>query len=653
MPILPNAEGNAPGNEQAKDNHNNDANGSRPELLRKKVLLLALAALGVVYGDIGTSPLYSIRECFYGKHSIALTQENVYGVLSLIFWSLIVVISIKYITFVLRADNRGEGGIFALLGLIPTGRDKMSRRLRWVIMIAGILGAGLLYGDGIITPAISVLSAIEGLEVATRAARPLIVPITCLILFFLFIVQRRGTADIGKVFGPIMLLWFISIAVLGLAEIVQSPQILKAVYPGYAYQFFVANKIHGMVVLGSVVLCLTGGEALYADLGHFGRNAIRLSWFSLACPALLLNYFGQGALILQQPEAAFNPFYGLVPKILLYPMVGLATTATVIASQALISGIFSMTQQAIQLGFCPRFRIVHTSHEVQGQIYIPSVNFALMLACIGVVIGFGNSGGLAGAYGIAVTGTMTITSILYFLVITIAWRWPLWKAIPLLVLFLCFDLAYFSGNLFKIIDGGWFTLLAAFSILTLMTTWRRGREELGRRLIGAKFPIEYLLTDLANQKLPRVPGAAVFMSVSSSGTPVTLLHHVKHNHILHETIILLSILPADEPIVPQSERVTVEALGQGFFRVLGRNGFMQTPDVPGLLKMAAASGLDIDPARTSYYLGRENLQTTGDSRMMRWRKALFSFMSRNAGTPAAYFKIPVDRVVELGTQIEL
>jgi len=638
-------------NEQGKNNNN--TNDSKQELVKKKVFLLALAALGVVYGDIGTSPLYAIRECFYGKHSIELVQANVYGVLSLIFWSLTIVISIKYIIFILRADNRGEGGIFALLGLIPTSKDKMSPRLRWIIMIAGILGAGLLYGDGIITPAISVLSAIEGLEVATKAAKPLIVPLTCIILFLLFIVQRRGTADIGMVFGPIMVIWFISIGILGLVEIMQNPHILEAVDPRYAVQFFVLNKIHGMVVLGSVVLCLTGGEALYADLGHFGPKAIRLSWFGLACPALLLNYFGQGALILQHPVVASNPFYALVPTILLYPMVGLATAATVIASQALISGVFSMTQQAIQLGFCPRLRILHTSHEVQGQIYIPSVNTALMLACIGVVIGFGDSGSLAGAYGIAVTGTMAITSILYFLVITIAWRWPLWKTIPLLILFLFFDLAYFSGNLFKIFDGGWFTIFAAFSILAMMTTWRRGREELSRRLIGAKFPIDYLLNDLAQKKIPRVSGTAVFMSVSPTGTPVTLMHHIKHNHILHENIILLSIQSADVPIVSKSERIKMESLGQGFFRILVRNGFMQTPDVPDILKQAAGFGLNIDPEITSFYLGRENLRTTGESRMMRWRKTLFSFMARNSGNPAEYFKIPVNRVVELGAQIEL
>ncbi|RPI77197.1 MAG: hypothetical protein EHM45_10060 [Desulfobacteraceae bacterium] len=384
------------GNGQAKDNHHNGANGSGPEWLKKKALFLALGALGVIYGDIGTSPLYAIRECFYGKHSIALSQDNVYGVLSLIFWSLIVVISIKYVIFVLRADNRGEGGIFALLGLLAGKKNEVSSRVRRAILITGILGAGLIYGDGIITPAISVLSAIEGLEVATKAAKPLIIPLTCVILFLLFMVQRRGTADIGKVFGPIMLVWFATIAVLGFNEILQNPQILKAIHPWYAYNFFAVNKLHGMVVLGSAVLCLTGVEALYADLGHFGRKAIRLSWFGVAFPALLFNYFGQGALILQQPDAAFNPFYGLVPKVLLYPMVGLSTVATVIASQALISGVFSLTQQAVQLGFCPRLHIVHTSHDIQGQIYIPSVNFALMLACIGVVIGFGGSGGLAG-----------------------------------------------------------------------------------------------------------------------------------------------------------------------------------------------------------------------------------------------------------------
>jgi KUP system potassium uptake protein len=455
------------GNNNAKSIRDKESNGS---LLNSKTLILALGALGVVFGDVGTSPLYTIKECFHGTHAILPTTANILGVLSLVFWSLIIVVSVKYVVFILRADNRGEGGIFALLGMIYTTNRSISSRTRSTIMIAGILGAGLLYGDGIITPAISVLSAIEGLEVATKAASPAVLPLTCGVLILLFLLQRWGTAHIGTLFGPIMVIWFISIAALGLGQILLEPRILYAINPIYALDFFTNNRLHGIVVLGSVVLCITGCEALYADLGHFGRHAIRLSWFGFACPALLLNYFGQGALLLGHPEMNINPFYGTVPRFLLYPMVGLSTIATVIASQALISGVFSLTQQAVQLGFCPRVLIVHTSHEVQGQIYIPSVNYALMIACIGVVIGFGESGGLAGAYGIAVTGTMTITSFLYFLVLTHNWNWPLWKAVPLIGIFLIFDIAYFGGNLLKVATGGWFTLLVAALITIAMTT---------------------------------------------------------------------------------------------------------------------------------------------------------------------------------------
>jgi KUP system potassium uptake protein len=621
--------------------------------LDKKTWSLTLATLGVVYGDIGTSPLYTIKECFHGKHAINLNEVNVLGVLSLIFWSLLIVVCIKYVVFILKADNRGEGGIFALLGLILKGNNQTTTRLRVPVILIGIMGAGLLYGDGIITPAISVLSAVEGLEVATTALTPLILPITCIVLLILFIIQRRGTGDIGKIFGPVMMVWFTTIAILGIIQIVHNPGVLAAINPLYAIRFFVTNHIHGMVVLGSVVLCLTGGEALYADLGHFGQRAIRISWFGLAYPSLLLNYFGQGALIMQSPELAFNPFYGLVPLPLLYPMVGLATIATVIASQALISGVFSLTQQAIQLGFCPRLHILHTSSLMKGQIYIPSINFALMIACLGVVIGFHQSSGLAGAYGIAVTGTMTITSILYFLVIANNWKWPLWKALTITMVFVFFDLAYFSANLLKVIDGGWFTLLAAILIFTIMTTWRRGREELTKSYEGTRLPINFFLEDLTKTPLPRVKGTAVFMTVSSSGTPSTLLHHVKHNHMLHERVLLLSIRTSDIPFVTDENRVKVEDLGQGFYRLNALTGYMQAPHVPAIINSASGLGGPIDPASTTFILGRETLRINGKTRLMKWRKMLFAFMSRNAGTPADYFGLPVNRVVELGTQIEI
>jgi len=630
-------------------NSHSDAHGQP----KGKFLLLALGALGVVFGDLGTSPLYTIRECFHGTHAIALTRANLLGTLSLIFWSMTMVLCIKYVVFILRADNRGEGGIFALLGLIPRSSGKISPRLRATTMLAGILGAGLLCGEGIITPAISVLSAIEGLEVATEAAKPMVVPLTCIILLALFLFQRRGTADIGAIFGPIMLLWFASISILGFRHVLNEPQVLQAVNPLHAFHFFATNHLHGFVVLGSVVLCLTGGEALYADLGHFGRNAIRFSWLAVAYPALLLNYFGQGALLLHHPEMKVNPFYGVVPSVLLYPMVALATVAAVIASQALISGVFSITQQGIQLGFLPRIRIVHTSSEMEGQIYIPFVNYVLMIACIGVVLGFGASSRLAGAYGLSVTGTMAISSFLFFLVLVNRRKWPLWKAIPLVATFLVFDLSFLGANFLKIVDGGWFTLLAALVIFVIMTTWRRGREELNLMLQEERLPTDIFLDDLAHHNLPRVPGTAIFMTISPSGIPLTLLHHVKHNHMLHEKVLLLTIRSVGVPTVPAGERVTVEDLGQGFYRIEAIVGFMQKPDVPEVLKIAASQGLETDPMTTTFYLGRELLLTTGRAKMMRWRKALFAFMSRNAGTPAAYFNLPVNRVVELGAQVEI
>ncbi len=642
---------NQPDEGQPQASQNSNINSQNHQ--KGKFLLLALGALGVVFGDLGTSPLYTVRECFYGTHAISLSHTNLMGTLSLIFWSMTMVISIKYVVFIMRADNRGEGGIFALLGLIPRPSSNISSGQHALVMLAGILGAGLLCGEGIITPAISVLSAIEGLEVATEAAKPMVVPLTCTILLGLFLVQRRGTADIGIVFGPIMLLWFAALSCLGFVQILHEPRVLSAVNPIFAFNFFLQNHFHGFLVLGSVVLCFTGGEALYADLGHFGRSAIRFSWLAIAYPALLLNYFGQGALLLHHPEMKVNPFYGVVPEPLLYPMVGLATVAAVIASQALISGVFSITQQGIQLGFLPRIRIVHTSSEMEGQIYIPFVNYALMISCIGVVLGFGASSGLAGAYGLSVTGTMTISSFLFFLVLVYNRKWPLWKAIPLVATFLVFDLSYLGANFLKIVDGGWFTLLAALIITTVMTTWRRGREELNHKLQGERLPVDIFLEEVAKHKLPRVPGTAIFMTISPAGIPPTLLHHVKHNHMLHGQVVLLSIRSTGVPMVPDRERVAVEDLGQGFYRLEAVCGFMQEPDVPKLLKIAAAQGLATDPMTTTFYLGRESLLTTGTAKMMLWRKSLFAFMSRNAGTPASYFNLPVNRVVELGAQVEI
>jgi len=585
---------------------------SHPRWLKDKTLPLAIGSLGVVFGDIGTSPLYTIRECFHGKHAIALTPENLFGVMALIFWSLTIVVSVKYVSFIIRADNHGEGGIFSLLGLVSNESKKLSPRLRSIAVGGGILGAGLLAGEGIITPAISVLSAVEGLEVATKAASPFILPIV----------------------------------------IVQAPQILLAVNPLYAYHFFVTNKFQSLVVFGSVVLCITGCEALYADLGHFGKRAIRFSWLGLVFPALLCNYFGQTALLLKYPDMAFNPFYGLVPKFFLYPMVALATIATVIASQALISGVFSLTQQAIDLGYSPRFHIVHTSYEIKGQIYVPAVNYALMVACLAVVIGFRGSTGIAGAYGLAVTGTMNITSTLFFILSTRGWGWSVWKAAPLVILFLLFDSSYFLANLLKIVDGGWVTLFIAGLITIALTTWRKGRTELYRK-IGTRLPIKAFLEDLSRHDIPRVKGTAVFLSITPEGTSPVLLHHLKHTKVLHKKVLLLSLMTANIPRVKLGDRVNVENLGQGFYSVVAHNGYMQRPSIPEIMKMVDIQGLEINLAETTFYLGRVTLLTHGDSKMAHWRKSLFAFMSRVAGSPTAYFNLPADRVVELGAQVQL
>ena len=614
---------------------------------------LALAALGIIYGDIGTSPLYTIKECFFGSHGVPTTPANILGILSMVFWSLIFVISIKYILFILRADNKGEGGMFSLLAMLR-GRLKNEKR-RWAVLtLLTASGAALLYGDGVITPAISVLSAVEGLNMATDAAAPFVVPLTCLILGALFFFQRHGTEVIGRVFGPVMVLWFGTLGVLGLLAVVKQPVVLAAINPAHVITYFADNHLHGAVSLASVVLCITGGEALYADMGHFGRLPIRLTWYLVVLPGLLLNYFGQGAYLLTHPAGVdINPFFALAPNGLLYPLVALATLATIIASQAMISGVYSMTQQAIQLGFTPRMRIVHTSEKAKGQIYIPTVNWMLMIACLTLVLAFRESSRLAAAYGFAVTASMTITSIIYFQVTRIKWNWPLWQGLALVCLFLFFDSSFLGANILKIKDGGWITICIATVILVAMITWRDGRAILAKHYDLMRLPTDVFLNDLAKYSPQRTAGTAVFMSINPVGIPHTLLHHLKHNEALHERVLLFSVLSAETPTIADEERIQLEDLGQGIYRVRAHYGFMESPNMPKLLELLGKKGLAIDIYTTSFFLGRETLLATGTSPMAAWRKHLFIFMSRNAWNATSFFKVPPDRVVELGNQVEI
>jgi KUP system potassium uptake protein len=614
---------------------------------------LVLMAAGVVFGDIGTSPLYAIKECVDRDHGVAATEQNLFGILSLVFWSLTMVVTVKYLTFIMRADNRGEGGILALLALAKPRNRAVTTRIGWLAGLV-IFGAALLYGDGVITPAISVLSAVEGLSVGTTRLSPVVIPITVVILFGLFWVQKRGTAKIGGVFGPIMVVWFATIAILGAVEVARYPAILTAIHPAHAVSFFAHHGWYGFLVLGSVVLVITGGEALYADMGHFGRGPIRVAWFALVMPALLLNYFGQAACLLHHPDRSGNPFYALVPLPLIYPMVVLSTVATIIASQALISGAYSLTRQAVQLGFCPRVTIVHTSGDAEGQIYVPEVNAALAIACIWLVLTFKESSALAAAYGIAVTGTMAITSVVYFVVLTRTWKWPLWRAAPLVVVFLSFDIPFFGANAMKFMSGGWFPIAIALALFLVMTTWKTGRAFLARSLADRMLPLDVFVADVTGHNPHRVSGTAVFMAANPNGVPIVLLHHWKHNQVLHETLVILSVVSETIPEVRAAERLTVRDFGCGVFQVIAHFGFMETPNVPRVLLDAARyHGVPCVPERTSYFLGRETLLTHGDSAMFRWRKTLFSFISRNASSATQYFGIPPDRVVELGMQINL
>ncbi|MFM9835515.1 MAG: potassium transporter Kup [Methylophilaceae bacterium] len=626
------------------------------EVKKSSTAVLALAALGVVYGDIGTSPLYTIHEIFAGAHHpVPITYDNILGILSLMFWSLMMVVSFKYVLFIMRADNRGEGGIMALMALV---HNIGSQRQVAFLMLLGLLGASLFYGDAIITPAISVLSAVEGLEIAAPALKTYVLPIAILVLLILFYYQKHGTAKVGKLFGPIVVVWFATLAVLGVLGIMRAPEVLHALNPVYAIGFVSGHGSLGFFALAAVVLTVTGAEALYADMGHFGRKPVQLAWFGLVLPALVLNYFGQGALLFVNPSAIENPFYLLAPNWALYPLVALATAATVIASQAVISGAYSITQQAIQLGYCPRMEIQHTSSSERGQIYMPAVNWLLMIAVILLVLGFGSSTNLAAAYGIAVTGTMIITTILAYVVASHSWGWNRWLVLGIVSIFLMIDLAFFSANLSKIPDGGWFPLAFGLGLFVLMTTWKQGRKLLGNRLVEEAMPLDSFIKAMAmspagESSVLRVPGNAVFLTQNPDVVPHALLHSLKHFKSLHQKVVLLTMRTLDMPVVVDNERIQVESLGADFYRVIVNYGFTEKPNIPEALKLTQHYGLVLDTMDTSYFLGRETLIPNVGSDMVLWREKLFISMFKNAGSAATYFKLPSNRVVELGTQVVL
>ncbi len=618
----------------------------------RKFFSLSLAALGVVFGDISTSPLYAIRECFHGDYGIPVNDANVLGVLSLMFWALLLIVTFKYLTFILRADNQGEGGVIALTALVrPKGTRTHS--IRWGLVAIGLFGACLLYGDGMITPAISVLSAVEGIEIVTPVFVPYVIPITILILGALFFVQYRGTARVGRLFGPFILIWLSVLALLGLVHVAGNPRVLTAMWPAYAFRFLLANKGHGFIVLGAVFLVVTGSEALYADMGHFGKRPIRLTWLTVVLPALVLNYFGQGALLLHDPSLAKHSFYAMVPHWALIPMVVLATAATIIASQAVITGSFSLTRQAIQLGYLPRLRIVHTSAAKVGQIYIAPVNWLLMVCTISLVLGFQSSSRLAAAYGVAVTSTMLITTVLFFVVIRRMWKWPLPLAAGLCGLFLVVDLAFFSANLSKILHGAWFPLVIGAVAFTIMLTWNRGRELLAQQHRTRARTFDEFTEQLEMDHAQKVKGQAVFLTSNPNTVPSALAQNVKHNHVIHSDTALLHITTEDVPRVPNTDKVTVEKLPTGLYRIIARYGFMEQPRVENILAFCREQGLEFKPEETSYFLGREKLRLAVKPGMQRWRAALFLFMSRNAMDASTFFDIPAENVIEVGVQLEV
>lgn len=613
---------------------------------------LTLAAVGIVYGDIGTSPLYAMKEVFAEGHGLALTAENILGVVSLIVWGLIVVVSLKYVVLVLRADNRGEGGIMALLSLALSSVGRRSR-LYFPLMVMGVFGATLFYGDSVITPAISVLSAVEGLSVAAPAFDPYIVPLAVVVLGVLFAMQRRGTAGLGRWFGIIMVIWFVALAVMGIINIVESPGILQALHPVHALHFLEGSPLLAFIALGAIVLAFTGSEALYADMGHFGKRPIRLAWFMVAFPALGLNYMGQGALLLTRPEAVTNPFYQQLGEWSIYPLVGLATLATIIASQATISGAFSMTKQAIALGFLPRMKIEYTSASEMGQIYVPAVNWFLMIVVMLAVIGFGSSSNLAAAYGIAVTATMTVTTVLTFFVIRYRWKINLALCVLATGFFLLIDVSLLSANMLKLLHGGWFPLLLAVILFIMMLTWKRGRELVVENLQKHAIPLDDFLTSLFIAPPTRVPGTAIFMRSESDGVPHAMLHNLLHNKILHERVVFMTVNMLEVPYVPTEEQVRVQDLGNNCYQMTVQYGFKDTPDVPLAMELASEQGLEFDMMETSFFIARQTVVPNPERGMALWREHLFVTMSRHARDAADYYQIPSNRVIELGTKIEI
>ena len=620
---------------------------------KQSLWLCALGALGVVYGDIGTSPLYALRECFQHTHGLALNPENVLGVLSLILWTMILVICVKYMAFVMRADNRGEGGILALMALASSKDPDTSRFKRWCIVPLGLFGAALLFGDGIITPAITVLSAVEGLHIVTPAFDRFVIPLAIFILIVLFFLQKAGTGKIGYFFGPIIMVWFITLAALGIHGIVQNPAVMAAVNPLLAGKFFLSNGLLGIFVLSSVFLVVTGGEALYADMGHFGRKPIQLAWFWIVFPSLVLNYFGQGALLLRDPSAIQNPFYLLAPQEFILPLVALATAASVIASQALISGVFSIARQAVQLGYSPRIRIVHTSSREIGQIYVPFVNWVMLIGVVWLVFSFKSSSALAAAYGVAVTGTMTITTLLFASVALRFWNWNWTAGLVFIVVFLTIDLVFFATCAVKILDGGWIPLVIAVGIYLLLSTWQSGRKILGAYLKSRSMPVDEFNQLIDAKKPIRVQGQAIYMTGDPWGVPVALLHNLKHNKVLHELTAILTIATKEIPVVDGEDKVKIESVAPNVYRIFASYGFMEMPKIHDILKICRDKGIDFDPNETTFVLGRETILPSANPGMSIWREKLFAVMARNALKPTAFFDIPPNQVIEVGIQVEI
>lgn len=625
---------------------------SQPVLPKQALPALMLGAMGVVFGDIGTSPLYAFREAFSGSHAVSPTHDNVLGILSLMLWALILVVSLKYVIFIMRANNKGEGGIMALIALVQRAFHDNSRR-RLVLVTLGLFGAALFYGDSMITPAISVLSAVEGLKIAAPGLESFVVPLALLILAGLFFIQYRGTGSVGAWFGPVMLVWFTVLGGLGLASVAQTPEVLGAINPQYAVDYFRMHGLAGWTILGAVVLAVTGAEALYADMGHFGRTPIQIAWVTLVFPGLVLNYFGQGALILRNPTAAENPFYLLAPEWALYPMIILATFATVIASQAVISGAFSVTRQAIQLGYLPRMQVRHTSDSEIGQIYIPFINRALFVGVALLVLGFQSSSELAAAYGIAVAGTMAIDTLLAFTVMWALFKWRLPVALAFMVFFFLIDLAFVAANVPKILHGGWFPLAIGLVVFTLLATWKQGRQLLFQRMQSDAIDLTTFIEGIAAFSHERVAGTAIFLHATGKGVPHAMLHNLSHNKVLHERVIVLTVVTEDIPIVPDIDHIWIEPLGEGFYRMQLHYGFREDPDIPAALKQCAKQGMSFHIMETSFFLSRETLIATKMPGMALWREKLFVWMTQNAEGAMRFFKLPVNRVLELGTQIEI